>query len=152
MNSGPKTPEEYIELLPDDRKDAFSDLRRTIRENLPPGFEEVISSGMITYVVPHLLYPSGYHSNPKLPLPFISIASQKNYISLYHMGLLANQELLSWFKEEFPKYSRRKLDIGKSCIRFKDIDNIPYELIGRLSTQMTPEQWIALYETIKPKK
>jgi hypothetical protein len=102
---------------------------------------------MIAFIVPHSIYPNGYHSDPKQPLPFISIASQKNYISLYHMGLYANTELLKWFTNEYPKHSKTKLDMGKSCIRFKKPDHIPFELIGELSSKMTTEQWIEIYET-----
>lgn len=139
--------EEYIEQIPDERKEVFSKLRKTILENLPTGFQEAISYGMIGYVVPHSLYPSGYHCDPKLPLPFISIASQKNFIGFYHMGIYAKKELLDWFVSEYPKHCKTKLDMGKSCIRFKKMENIPYNLIAELCTKMTPEEWITLYET-----
>ena len=121
-------------------------LRQTILENLPEGFEEVMSYGMIGYVVPHSIFPDGYHCDPKLPLPFMSIASQKNFIALYHMGIYASPELLSWFQAEYPKHMKTKLDMGKSCIRFKKPDQLPYELIGQLVTKMTPQQWIDLYQ------
>lgn len=101
---------------------------------------------MIGYVVPHSLYPPGYHVNPTLPLPFINIASQKNYIAMYHMGLYANKQLLDWFVAEYPKHSPRKLDMGKSCIRFKNMETIPYDLIGELCTKMTIENWITMHE------
>ena len=139
--------EEYIEQIPDERKEVFSKLRKTILENLPTGFQEAISYGMIGYVVPHSLYPSGYHCDPKLPLPFISIASQKNFIGFYHMGIYAKKELLDWFVSEYPKHCKTKLDMGKSCIRFKKMEDIPYNLIAELCTKMTPEEWITLYET-----
>jgi len=141
------TPENYIAQMTDDRKMAISNLRKTILENLPKGFEETISYGMIGYVVPHTLYPSGYHCDPKLPLPFLSIASQKNFIAVYHMGIYANKKILDWFVEEYPKHCRKKLDMGKSCIRFKNSDHIPYELIGELSRKITLEEWIKTYET-----
>lgn len=121
-------------------------LRQTILENLPEGFEEVMSYGMIGYVVPHSIFPDGYHCDPKLPLPFMSIASQKNFIALYHMGIYASPDLLAWFQEEYPKHMKTKLDMGKSCIRFKKPDQLPYELIGQLVTKMTPQQWIDLYQ------
>lgn len=140
------TPDDYIDSLPEERKEAVSKLRDTIKEHLPAGFEEVISYGMLGYVVPHTLYPPGYHCDTKLPLPFLSIASQKNFIALYHMGIYADQELLDWFVEEYGKLGLKKLDMGKSCIRFKDIKQIPYQLIGQLASRMSPEQWIKLYE------
>lgn len=146
MASSIKTPEEYISNLPEERKEAFLKLRKTLVENLPVGFAEEISYGMIGFVVPISLYPEGYHCNPELPLPFISLASQKNFIALYHMGIYANQKLLDWFVNEYPKHADNKLDMGKSCIRFKNPNKIPFELIGELSSKMTPQDWIAIYE------
>lgn len=140
------TPEEYIDKLPDDRKEAMIKLRATILENLPDGFEETMSYGMIGYVVPHSVYPDGYHCNPHLPLPFMSIASQKNYIALYHMGIYVNEELMDWFTGEYPNHVSSKLDMGKSCIRFKKPDQIPYELIAELTAKMTADAWVELYE------
>ncbi|WP_024769900.1 DUF1801 domain-containing protein [Aquimarina macrocephali] len=142
-----KTPDEYIEAIPEERKEAMSMLRKIIKDNLPKGFSEVISYGMIGYVVPHSLYPSGYHCDPKLPLPFMNIASQKNFIAVYHSGIYANPNLMKWFTDEYPKYVKTKLDMGKSCIRFKKIDQIPMELIGKLATKMTPKEWIHIYES-----
>lgn len=141
------TPEEYLEKIPEERKMAFSKLRAVIKENLPMGFQESMSYGMIGYVVPHQVYPDGYHCDPKLPLPFINIASQKNFIAMYHMGIYANKELLDWFVSEFPKHSNLKLDMGKSCIRFKKPEHIPYELLGKLVKRMTCEEWIRLYDS-----
>lgn len=146
MQSTTKTPQEYEETLPDDRKQAISRLRKIILKNLPKGFVEEMGYGMIGYVVPHTLYPEGYHCNPKLPLPFMGIASQKNFIAVYHMGIYADPDLLEWFKNEYPNYSKTKLDMGKSCIRFKKMNEIPYELIGKLAAKMTAQEWIALYE------
>ncbi|MGB5359537.1 DUF1801 domain-containing protein [Eudoraea sp.] len=146
MQSNAKTPKEYISELPEERKQPIMRLRETILKNLPEGFKEVMSYGMIGYVVPHSLYPDGYHCNPVLPLPFINIASQKNFIALYHMGIYSDNDLLNWFVTEYPKYVKTKLDMGKSCIRFKNIDHIPYKLIGELVTKMTAKQWINLYE------
>jgi uncharacterized protein YdhG (YjbR/CyaY superfamily) len=142
-----RTPDEYIDLLPPERKEAVQKLRKVLQENLPEGFEETINYGMIGFVVPHSIYPNGYHADPKLPLPFIHIASQKSHIAIYHSGLYVNQELLDWFKKEFPKYSDRKLDMGKSCLRFKKPEHIPYELMGKLAQKMTPQEWIKIYET-----
>lgn len=146
MQSKAHTPEEYIEQLPENRKEGISKLRTVIKENLPRGFEETINYGMIGYVVPHSLYPNGYHADPKLPLPFIHLASQKNYISLYHSGLYTKQELLDWFASEYPKQTKTRLNMGKSCIRFKKPEDIPYDLIAELSTKISPEEWIRLYE------
>ncbi|MDO9275132.1 MAG: DUF1801 domain-containing protein [Lutibacter sp.] len=140
------TPDEYINKLPDDRKQVMNKLRKTILDNLPKGFVETLNYGMIGYVVPHSMYPKGYHCNPKLPLPFMSIASQKNFIAIYHMGLYANQKLLNWFLQEYPKYGNTKLDMGKSCLRFKKMDQIPFELIGELSKKVTVKEWIETYE------
>ncbi len=140
------TVEAYINQLPKDRKEIVSKIREIIEENLPDGFSETISYGMIGYVVPHSIYPGGYHVDPNLPLPFINLASQKNYIALYHSGVYADSELLDWFVGEFPKHTKRKLDMGKSCIRFKYMDDIPYELIGELVRKMSVEQWVKLYD------
>lgn len=141
-----ETPEQFIDQLPEERKNAVEQLRKTIQEQLPIGFTETLSQGMLAYVVPHALYPEGYHCNPAEPLPFISIASQKNYIALYHMGLYADDTLLTWFKDAYAKNSKTKLDMGKSCIRFKKPDSIPLELIGALCSKMSAQQWIDIYE------
>jgi hypothetical protein len=146
-----KTPgsivQEILANIPEDRKDAFTKLHQTIVENLPIGFEPGISYGMLAYVIPHTLYPAGYHCKPSEPLPFASLASQKNTINFYHMGMYANQSLMDWFVAEYPKYCTQKLDIGKSCIRFKKWDQIPFELMGQLMQKMSADQWIALYES-----
>jgi hypothetical protein len=141
------TPEQYIEQLPAERQEAMGKLRKVILDNIPEGFEETINYGMIGYVVPHSVYPAGYHCDPKLPLPFMSIASQKNFIALYHMGIYADQNLLDWFVGEYSKIIKTKIDMGKSCIRFKKPEQIPYELIGELTKKMTSKEWIELYET-----
>jgi len=141
------TPEDYINQLPDDRKQVIGQLRKTILDNLPKGFAETMSYGAIGYVVPHSIYPDGYHCDPKQPLPFISIASQKNYIALYHTGMYGDTELTNWFKEAYPKHCKTKLDMGKGCIRFKKMDQIPYGLIAELSGKMSTDEWIKIYET-----
>lgn len=139
-------PEEYIKQLPEERQAVIQNLRSIIPKNIPNGFVEEISYGMIGYVVPHSIYPDGYHCDPKLPLPFINIASQKNFVALYHMGIYADKQLHDWFVTEYSKYSKYKLDMGKSCIRFKRMDDIPYELIKELVKKMSVEEWIELYE------
>jgi hypothetical protein len=146
MKSTSQTPQEYIDSLPEDRKQAVMELRKVILKNLPKGFSEVMSYGMLGYVIPHSLYPDGYHCDPNVPLPFISVANQKNFIAVYHMGIYADNKLLDWFTKEYPKHSKTKLDMGKSCMRFKKPDQIPFKLIGELASKMTPKEWIALYE------
>ena len=147
MQSAAKTVNEYLNELPEERKEVFLKLRNSILNNIPKGFEEEMSYGMVGYVVPHSIYPGGYHCNPKLPLPYINIASQKNFIALHHLGIYANPELLEWFTTEYPKHSTHKLDIGKGCIRFKKMDQIPFDLIAELAAKMTVEEWIECYET-----
>ena len=141
------SPDQYFQLIPDDRKPAMNKLRQTILENLPKGFEETISYRMIGYVVPHSVYPPGYHCDPKLPLPFIAIASQKNFVAFYHMAIYADKSLYDWFVAEYSNHSKSKLDMGKSCIRFKKPDQIPFELIGQLVQKVSVEKWIDIYET-----
>lgn len=141
------SPEDYISQVPEDRQPVLKKLRQVINDHLPKGFEEGIQYGMIGYFVPHTLYPDGYHCNPKEPLPFMSFASQKNSVNLYHSGIYAKKELYDWFVSEYPKHCRLKLDMGKSCIRFKKVEQIPYELIAELAKKMTVKEWIALYET-----
>ena len=143
---------EYIASLPEDRSIAMEKLRKTIQKNIPKGFEECMSYGMIGYVVPHKTYPNGYHCDPKLPLPFLNIASQKNFIALYHMGMYADSKLLDWFTTEYPKHCKGKLDMGKSCVRFKKTDDIPYELIAQLVSKMSPQDWIKRYEEMFHKR
>ncbi|MBI5373419.1 MAG: DUF1801 domain-containing protein [Sphingobacteriales bacterium] len=146
MQSKAATVDQYLAELPEDRQKAMNELRKVIKKNLPKGFQECMNYGMIGYVVPHSRYPSGYHCDPKLPLPFMGIASQKNFIAVYHMGVYANPKLLNWFTAAHAKASPKKLDMGKSCMRYKKPEDIPYKLIGELVTRITPDEWIALYE------
>lgn len=146
MTSKAETVKEYIDQLPEDRKPVIKKIRSIIKKNLPKGFKEVMSYGMIGYVVPHSIYPDGYHCTPKLPLPFLNVASQKNFVAIYHSGVYADPKLMKWFVTEYPKHNKRKLDMGKSCVRFKKMDEIPYDLIGELVTKMTVDDWIKLYE------
>ena len=139
------TVQDYLDAIPEDRKNQFIKLQETIQQSLPSGFEETISYKMIGYVVPLTTFPDGYHCNPSLPLPFINIAAQKNFFSLYHMGIYADQELLNWFTAEYPKHTKTKLDMGKSCIRFKKIDEMPLQLIGALVSKISVAHWIDLY-------
>ena len=146
MQTQAATPDEYIENLSEDRKEVIQQLRNTIKKALPKGFEEIVSYGMLGYVVPHSIYPSGYHCDPKQPLPFMGLASQKNHIGFYHMGLYADEKLLNWFSTNYPKHCKTKLDMGKSCIRFKKPENIPFELLSELVQKMTVADWIKIYE------
>ena len=137
---------DYTNSLASDRKTTITQLINVIEQNIPKGFKKVMNYGMPSFVIPHSIYPNGYHCDITLPLPFIGVSNQKSSISLYHMGLYADPELLNWFKSEYPKHSNTKLDMGKSCIRFKKFNEISYELIGILSNKMTVKNWIDIYE------
>ncbi len=137
--------EEYIDLLPEDRKEPMIKLRQTLIDNLPEGFEETQGPYGLGFCVPFSLYPAGYHCDPTTPLYFINIMSQKNYIALYHMGIYGNPEINEWFVREYPNHSKQKLDMGKGCVRFKKMDQIPYKLIGELARKITPQKWIEGY-------
>jgi hypothetical protein len=148
------TVEEYIEKVEDTTKqEAITKLRNIIQKNIPEGFEEGMNYNMIGYYIPHSLYPSGYHCDTKQPLPFMNIAAQKNFVAIYHMGVYADDELLQWFTSEHAKRVKGKLDMGKSCIRYKKPEDIPFDLIGELAAKITPQDWIETYESnLKPKK
>jgi uncharacterized protein YdhG (YjbR/CyaY superfamily) len=146
MTSNATTVEEYIASVPEERRPFIENIRKVIIENLPEGFEEGMSYGMIGYYVPHSIYPNGYHCNPKLPLPFMTFASQKNSINFYHMSMYMDKDLYDWFVAEYPTYSKQKLDMGKSCVRFKKFEEIPLELLGKLVKKVSVADWIAQYE------
>lgn len=146
MQSKATTPEQYLGELPEDRKEPMIKLRQVILDNLPAGFKECMSYGMLGYVVPHSVYPAGYHCDTKLPLPFMNLASQKNFIAVYHSGIYASPELMEWFTKEYGERVKGKLDMGKSCVRLKKMDQIPYDLFGELASKMTAQEWIDLYE------
>lgn len=146
MQSKSTTVAAYMQEVPEERREVIEALRKVIKQRLPKGFEEQMNYGMIGYVVPHTLYPKGYHCKPTDPLPFMNIASQKNFIAIYHMGIYADATLLKWFTDEYAKRVKGKLDMGKSCIRFKKPEQVPVDLIGELAAKMSPQQWIALYE------
>lgn len=146
MKATGKTVQEILSNLPEDRAEPFNKLHDVIVQNLPKGFEAAISYGGLGYVVPHAIYPAGYHCKPSEALPFAGLSSQKNSINFYHMGIYTNPTLLNWFVSEYPKHTKQKLDMGKSCIRFKNLENIPYQLIGELVKKMSVKEWIALYE------
>ena len=147
MQSKASTPDAYVKSLPADRKAPISELRKVVKKNLPKGFTEVMQYGMLSYVVPHSIYPDGYHCKPSDPLPFLGVASQKNFISVYHMGIYADPKLLKWYATAYAKFlGSKKIDMGKSCLRFKKPEQIPYKLIGELAAKMTPKNWIEMYE------
>jgi len=153
MQSKAKTVDQYIDELPPERKKIISELRKVIKKNIPRGFSEGMGYGMMGWSVPHSLYPPGYHCTPELPLPFIGIASQKNFVAVYHMGIYADPRLLNWFTGEWKKHSIKKLDMGKSCLRFKKPEDVPLNLIGELASKMTPRDWINCYVSmLKPNK
>ena len=146
MQSKAATVDQYMEELAPERKEAITKLRKEIKKNLPKGFKEEMNYGMIGYVVPHSLYPAGYHCDPKMPLPFLCIASQKNFVAVYHMGVYMDKKIFDWFTNEYAKQVPAKLDMGKSCIRFKKPETIPFKLIGELSSKITVKDWITIYE------
>ena len=146
MTSNATTPEAYINQLPEDRKEVITKLDALIRKHMPKGLESGMGYGMLAYYVPKSIYPNGYHCKPFPPLPFINLASQKNFIALYHSGMYAKKELHDWFVEEYPKHCKYKLDMGKSCVRFKKLDDIPYDLIEELLGKMSVKEWIGIYD------
>jgi hypothetical protein len=146
VKSVAKDLEEYMEKIADNHKFSVNKLREIVKQNIPFGFEEMLNYGMIGYVIPHDLYPKGYHCDTKLPLPFINIASQKNFVAFYHIGLYAMPVLYTWFIDEYTKLDLKTLDMGKSCIRFKNPDDIPFKLIGELVSKISVEKWISVYE------
>ena len=154
MATKPETPDQYVADLPDNRKEVIQRLRTILKDNLPAGYEEEISYGMIGYVVPYSIYPAGYAVKPKVPLPLVNLASQKNHVALYHMAVYAVPGIAEWFEAEYPKYCKTKLDMGKGCIRFKKMDDIPYDLIGELARKVDVQTWIDTYENEvkRPKK
>jgi len=140
------SPDDYISQLPEDRKAPITKLHNIIKKHMPKGLEAGMGYGMLAYYVPKSIYPAGYHCKPFPPLPFINLASQKNFIALYHSGMYAKKELYDWFVAEYPKHCKYKLDMGKSCVRFKKVDDIPYDLIEQLLGKMSVEEWIEIYE------
>lgn len=146
MKANGNTVQEILCNMPNDRSEAFNKLHEVIVKSLPKGFEAAISYGGLGYVVPHSIYPNGYHCKPSEPLPFAGIASQKHSINFYHMGIYSDPTLLDWFVKEYPNHTKQKLDMGKSCIRFKKFDDIPYNLIAALMKKMGVQDWINIYE------
>lgn len=145
MQSKATTVTEYLAELPPDRRQAIAAVRKVILDNLDNGFEEGMQYGMIGYYVPHRIYPAGYHCNPKQPLPFACLASQKNYMSIYLMTVYGGDE--TWFREQWAR-SGKKLDMGKSCIRFKKLDDLALDVIGAAIRRVPLKGYIAQYEAM----
>lgn len=151
MQSKATTVNEYLTNLPDDRRAGIEAMRQAVLGGLDKGFEEGMQYGMIGFFVPHSRYPAGYHCDSKQPLPFAGIASQKKHLTIYFMQLYMNPDELKWFESEFAK-TGKKLDMGKSCIRFKKLDDIPLDLLRRTVKRISADRYIELYEkTVQPK-
>ncbi len=140
------SPKQYVDSLPAERKKVVAKLRTLLRKNLPKGFKEQMSYGMIGYVVPHSIYPAGYHVDPSLPLPFINLASQKSHVALYHYGIYGDQRLADWFVSSYSDTVGKKPDMGKSCIRFKKMEAIPYDLLSELAGKIDVDTFIKMVE------
>lgn len=147
MTSPAKTVEEYLASLPEDRRTAISAVRQVILENLPKGYEEGMQYGLIGYFVPHSLYPKGYHCDPKQPLNYAGLGSQKNHMALYLMCAYGDTEIDAWFRDAYAK-SGKKLDMGKACVRFKKLDDLPLDVVGKVIAMVPPEKYIARVESI----
>lgn len=145
MQSKAATVEEYLAELPEDRREAISAIRDVILKNLPEGYKEGMQYGMIGYCVPHSVYPAGYHCDPKQPLPFAALASQKNHMAVYLCNLYASEEEGQWFREAWTA-TGKKLDAGKSCVRFKKLDGVALDVIGEAIARWPVDKFIALYE------
>ncbi len=151
MNYKATSPEDYISQLPEERQAPVKRIFDIFKNSMPSGFEYKLNYGFPSAVIPHSLYEGGYHCSPELPLPFASVASQKNFVALYHSGIYSIPEVHDWFVGEFPKHCKRKLDMGKSCIRFKKMDDIPFDLIEELMTKLTPQDFIDVYSKSDPR-
>jgi len=150
VQSKAKTVKEYLAELPPDRRDAINAVRKVILQNLPDGFEETMQYGMISYVVPFKLFPAGYHCDPTQPLCFAGLASQKNHMAIYLMTVYGNKETQEWFVRTY-KASGKKLDMGKSCVRFKKLDDLPLDVIGQAIARVPVANYIKAYEELRRK-
>jgi hypothetical protein len=146
MQSKAKTVEQYLAELPEERRQAIQAVRDVINKNLPAGYEEGMQYGMIGYYVPHSVYPPGYHTDPQQPLPFASLASQKNHLAIYLFCIYSAPEEATWFQEQWAK-TGKKLDMGKSCVRFKKVEDLPLPLIGETVKRMPVKKFIQHYQT-----
>lgn len=150
MISPASTPDEYISLLPPERQEVIQRMREVIRGHIPSDFEETVQYGILGWAVPLSIYPAGYHTTGE-PLPFLGIAAQKNFYALYHMGLYEGEDLLEWFQSEYEQRMGRKLDAGKSCLRFKKPEHVPYELIGELAEKISATDFARSYAKFDPR-
>jgi hypothetical protein len=142
MQSQAETPQEYLESLPEGRREAIAEVRQTILDNLPEGYEEAMQYGMLSYVIPLERYPETYNGQP---LGYVSMASQKNYMSLYLMGIYGEVDGRNWFEAEAEKRGA-KLDIGKACVRFRRLEDLPLDLVGEAVARIGVEDFIDKYE------
>jgi len=148
MKSAAQTVDEYLKGLPADRREAISAVRRIILANLPDGYQECISYGMIGYVVPHSIYPKGYPCNPKLPLPFANLGSQKNHMALHLMSVYGDSKTEQWFRKSW-EAAGKKLDMGKACVRFKRLEDVPLEVVGQVFARTPVADYIARIESVR---
>jgi len=150
MTSKAKTVAQYLKELPDDRREVIEAIRNTIVKNLDKGFQETMQYGGIGYSVPHKLYPAGYHCDPKQPLPFAGIGNQKNHIGIYLFCIYTDETVLKEFVEGWKK-SGKKLDMGKSCVRVKKLDDVPFDVLGKTIKKVTVKKFIGAYEDARTK-
>ena len=150
MAAKPTTVKEYLDSLPEDRRKALRKVRAAVNKGLPKGYKEGIQYGMLGWFIPHRVYPAGYHCDPKQPVPFAGLASQKNYMSLYLMCIYGDEKHKGWFEKEWKK-SGKKLDMGKSCIRFKKVEDLPLEVITEAVSRVPVDKFLAHYEASVPK-
>jgi hypothetical protein len=150
MKSNAKTVTDYLKGLPKERKEAIQTVRKEILKKLPNGFKETMQYGMISYVVPLKTYPIGYLEDGKTPLPYASLASQKNHMVIYLMSTYGDKELAKWFEKEYKK-SGKKLNMGKSCVRFTKLENLAVDVIGKAIAKTSVKTFIEMYEKARKK-
>lgn len=138
--------DEYLQQLPEERREVINKLRKIIKENLPEGFEEKIQYDMISYVVPRETYLAGYHVDPSNELGFMAIGSQKNHVAIYSNAVYMFEDVNEWYLNEYSKHLTTKPDMGKSCLRFKNMNKMPYELIAELCQKITVDEFVKKYE------
>ncbi len=150
MADQPKTPKDYLDSLPEDRRKAIRKVRAAVNKGLPKGYKEGMQYGFIGWFVPHSVFPDGYHCDPTQPVPFAGLASQKNYMSLYLMCIYGDAKQRAWFEKEWKK-TGKKLSMGKACVRFKDVNDVPLDLITKAVARVPVKKFLAHYESVIPK-
>lgn len=150
MAAKPATVKEYLDSLPEDRRKALSKVRAAVNKGLPKGYQEGIQYGMIGWFVPHTLFPAGYHCDPKQPVPFAGLASQKNHMSLYLMCIYGDEGHRKWFERAW-KDAGKKLDMGKGCVRFKRVEDVPLDVVTEAVSRVPVKDFLAHYEAMVPK-